>query len=53
MGGGYTLSTTILHYNYWKRRESFLGLSECRGFLEVLSLQVLIIMEQRLIKLNM
>ena len=36
MGGGYTLSTTILHCNYWKRRGSFLGLSECRGFLEVL-----------------
>ena len=36
MGGGYTLSTTILHYNFWKRRGSFLGLSECRGFLEVL-----------------
>ena len=35
MGGGYTLSTTILHYNFWKRRGSFLGLSECRGFLEV------------------
>ena len=36
MGGGYTLSTTILHYNFWKRRGSFLGLSECRGFIEVL-----------------
>ena len=36
MGSGYTLSTTILHYNFWKRRGSFLGLSECRGFLEVL-----------------
>ena len=36
VGGGYTLSTTILHYNFWKRRGSFLGLSECRGFLEVL-----------------
>ena len=36
MGSGYTLSTTILHYNIWKRRGSFLGLSECRGFLEVL-----------------
>ena len=36
MGGGYTLSTTILHYNFWKRWWSFLGLLECRGFLEVL-----------------
>ena len=36
MGSGYTLSTTILHYYFWKRRGSFLGLSECRGFLEVL-----------------
>ena len=35
MGGGYTLCTTILHHNFWKRRGSFLGLSECRGFLEV------------------
>ena len=42
MGGGYTLSTTILHYNFWKRRGSFLGLSECRGFLEVLYLLLLI-----------
>ena len=37
MGGGFTLYTTILHCNLWNRRESFLGLSECRGFLEVLS----------------
>ena len=22
MGGGYTLSTTILHYNFWKRTDS-------------------------------
>ena len=36
MKGGYPLSTTILHYNFWKRRGSFLGLSECRGFLEVI-----------------
>ena len=35
MGGGYTLCTTILHYNFWKRRRSFLGFSECRGFLLV------------------
>ena len=28
MGGGYTLSTTILHYNFWKRRGSFLGFSK-------------------------
>ena len=36
MGGDYTLSTTILHCSCWKRWGSFLGLSECRAFLEVL-----------------
>ncbi len=36
MGGGYTLSITILHYYYRKRLGSFLGVSECHGFLEVL-----------------
>ena len=34
MSGGYTLSTTILHCDFWKRRGSFLFLSECRGFPE-------------------
>ena len=36
MGDGYTLSTTILHCSFWKRRGSFLGLWKCRGLLEVL-----------------
>ena len=31
--GGYTLSTTILHYYFWKKRGSFLGLWECHGYL--------------------
>ena len=41
---GYTLSTTILHYNIWKRRRSFLGLSECRGFIEVLYASIFTLM---------
>ena len=44
MGSGYTLSTTILHYNIWKRRRSFLGLSECRGFIEVLYASIFTLM---------